>query len=126
MLNTDARILVVDDSKLVRLAMKRIFSILGYENVIEAMDGREAIDQHAKERPGLIVLDIVMPNMRGDEALAKIRDIDTATPIIMLSSVAKQSEIDRCRSLGITEFLVKPIVAPDVLATLKAQLQLIA
>jgi CheY-like chemotaxis protein len=126
MLKRDAQILLVDDSKMVRMAMTRLFAFLGYTNIVEATDGAQAVDRHAKERPDLIILDIVMPNMRGDEALAQIRAVDTATPIIMLSSVAKQSEIDLCRSYGITDFIVKPIVAPEGVAALSQQLQLLA
>jgi CheY-like chemotaxis protein len=125
MLKRDAQILLVDDSKMVRMAMTRLFAFLGYTNIVEATDGAQAVDRHAKERPDLIILDIVMPNM-GDEALAQIRAVDTATPIIMLSSVAKQSEIDLCRSYGITDFIVKPIVAPEGVAALSQQLQLLA
>jgi len=123
MLKQDARIMIVDDSKVVRMAMTRLFESLGYHNIIEATDGVEAIDLHAKQHPDLIMLDIVMPNLRGDEALAKIRATDTKTSIIMLSSVAKESEIALCRAYGITNFLIKPLVSEDGRTILSKQLQ---
>jgi CheY-like chemotaxis protein len=123
MLKHDAQIMIVDDSKLVRLAMTKLFQSLGYHNIMEAADGVEAVNLHAKQRPDLILLDIVMPNMRGDEALALIRATDTTTPIIMLSSVSKESEIAACRSYGITEFVVKPIVSEGGKAVLAEQLE---
>jgi CheY-like chemotaxis protein len=123
MLKHDAQIMIVDDSKLVRLAMSRLFQSLGYHNIVEAADGVEAVNLHAKQRPDLILLDIVMPNMRGDEALAQIRATDTTTPIIMLSSVSKESEIAACRGYGITEFVVKPIVSDSGKAVLTKQLE---
>ena len=111
MLKQDAKILIADDSKIIRIAMSRIFKELGYENIIHAEDGAQAVERHAADRPDLILLDIVMPNMNGDEALAKIRTADRTTPVIMLSSLAKQSQIDTCTALGIVEFVVKPVTA---------------
>ena len=122
MLKQDAKILIADDSKIVRLAMTRMLQSLGYHNVVEATDGAQAVDLHASDHYDLIMLDIVMPNVRGDEALAKIRETDADTPIIMLSSVAKQSEIDACRNYGITEYLLKPLVAGEGREVLREQL----
>jgi CheY-like chemotaxis protein len=113
MLRQDAKILIADDSKIIRTAMSRIFKELGYENIIQAEDGAQAVERHAADHPDLILLDIVMPNMGGDEALAKIRAADQTTPVIMLSSLAKQSQIDACTALGIVEFVVKPLTAED-------------
>jgi two-component system chemotaxis response regulator CheY len=122
MLKQDAKILIADDSSIIRKAMTRIFNELGYTNVVLAEDGAQAVERHAAEKPDLILLDIVMPNMNGDEALAKIRDADKATPVIMLSSVAKQSQIDACKALGIIEFVVKPLTAEDGKTVIKALL----
>jgi len=122
MLKRDAKILIADDSKIIRIAMTRIFRELGYEDIIQAEDGAQAVERHAADRPDLILLDIVMPNMNGDEALAKIRAADQTTPVIMLSSVAKQSQIDACKALGIVEFVVKPLTAEDGKGVVKSLL----
>lgn len=113
MLKTDAKIMLVDDSALIRRAMTRILNELGYTNIIEAPDGAQAVEKHAAETPDFIFMDVVMPNMNGDEALAVIRSKDDETPIAMLSSVAKQSEIDACKALGIVDFLIKPLTHDD-------------
>ena len=123
MLKRDAKILIADDSKIIRIAMTRIFNDLGYEGVIQAEDGAQAVERHAADRPDLIVLDIVMPNMNGDEALAKIRAADQQTPVIMLSSLAKQSQIDACKALGIVEFVVKPLTAEEGKGVVKSLLE---
>lgn len=112
MLNKDSKILIVDDSRVVRMAMKKLLSNLEYSNFIEAGDGQEAVDMYQSEKPALIIMDIIMPNMNGDEALAKIRESDKDTPVIILSSFAKESKVDTCRELGITEFITKPF-SPD-------------
>ena len=108
MLDKNAKILIVDDSRVVRMAMKKLLSNLEYSNFLEAGDGTEAVEKYESENPDLIIMDIIMPNMNGDEALAKIREKDQNTPVIILSSFAKESKVDTCRKLGITEFVTKP------------------
>ena len=112
MLDKNAKILIVDDSRVVRMAMKKLLSNLEYTNFIEAGDGQEAVEVYKAESPSLIIMDIIMPNMNGDEALAKIREQDKDTPVIILSSFAKESKVETCRELGITEFITKPF-SPD-------------
>lgn len=111
MLSKEAKILVADDSRVIRMAVKRMLAELGYANVIEAADGAEAVKTYHSQKPDLIMLDIVMPNMNGDEALREIRIKDESTPVLMLSSVARESQIESCKALGITEFITKPITA---------------
>ena len=123
MLSPDAKILLADDSRIIRIAMSRILNELGYKNLVEAEDGVQAVARHAAEKPDLIFLDIVMPNLNGDEALAQIRAADATTPVIMLSSVAKQSQIDACVALGILEFVLKPLTAEDGKQTVRTLLE---
>jgi CheY-like chemotaxis protein/CheY-specific phosphatase CheX len=110
---TGEKVLVVDDSKFIRLSMKRFLKSLGYENVVEASNGKEAVEMHAKEKPAIIFMDIVMPEMTGDEALVKIRETDSDTPIVMLSSVTDNTLIDRCIKVGVAGYIVKPLTAED-------------
>jgi CheY-like chemotaxis protein len=107
------KILVVDDSRFIRISIKRFLSSLGYENIVEAANGVEAVRMHAKEKPAIIFMDIVMNEMIGDEALEKIRETDSDTPIVMLSSVNDHTMIDRCDRIGASGYIVKPLTAED-------------
>lgn len=107
------KVLIVDDSPIIRASMKKVVSALGYNNVIEAGSGKEAIEKHSAESPAIMFMDIVMPEMNGDEALAAIRDKDKETPIVMLSSVADQTVIEKCNGLGATGYIVKPFSLKD-------------
>lgn len=109
MVPPDAKIMVVDDMKMVRASLKHYLRTLGYENVVEAADGEQAIAVHAREKPAIVFMDVVMPNMTGDEALARIRAGGSQTPIVMLSSVADQELIRQCESHGISGYIVKPL-----------------
>ena len=117
-LSLDKKILIVDDSPVIRKMMKRYLRTLGYENVLEAENGLEAIIMHAREKPAIIFMDLVMPKARGDEALKRIRNTDKETPIVILSSVSDENVIEDCKKLGLTGYIIKPLTSstgPDEL-----------
>lgn len=114
----DGKVLVVDDSNFIRIAIKKCLKKIGYENIIEAGNGREGVEMYKKERPDIIFMDYVMPELSGYEALQKIRSVDKTTPVVMFTSVADQKIIDECSALGISGYVVKPLTAetgPDKL-----------
>jgi CheY-like chemotaxis protein/CheY-specific phosphatase CheX len=113
------KILIVDDSKFIRISLRRFFKTLGYENIIEAAHGAEAVEMYAREKPAIIFMDVVMPEMTGDAALEKIRETDKKIPVVMLSSVADQTIIDKCNEIGVSGYIVKPLTAEDGPAKLK-------
>lgn len=112
-LATDKKILIVDDLKMVRTSIKRYLGKLGYENICEAVNGLDAIEKFDSEHPDFLFMDVVMPELNGNEALRKIRAKDKDTPIVMLSSVADQQVINECESLGINGYIVKPLTMVD-------------
>lgn len=113
MLDKNARILLVDDSSLIRKAISSYLKQLGYENIVTASDGQEGWSEYNAEKPGFIFLDIVMPNMQGTELLEQIREHDMSTPVVMLTSVGKQSIVDACIDLGINGYILKPLNRDD-------------
>jgi two-component system, response regulator PdtaR len=124
MLAKTAKIMVVDDMKMIRSSMKRYLEKLGYNNIVFAEDGVQAAEQHWKERPEFIFMDVVMPNSTGVEALQVIREADKKTPIVMLTSVAEESVMSKCEALGISGYILKPLTmetGPDVLAEFLAK-----
>jgi YesN/AraC family two-component response regulator len=123
MLDKNARILLVDDSSLMQKAISNYLKELGYENVVTASDGQEGLVEYNSEKPDFIFLDIVMPNMQGNELLEKIRETDTSTPVVMLSSIDKQSIVDACVELGILGYVLKPINRNDGPEVLKGFLE---
>lgn len=113
MLPKDSTLLIVDDMKMIRTAMKRFLNQLGYNNFIEASDGEEALLKYAESKPQFIFMDIVMPGTTGYDALKIIRESDKKTPIVMLSSVAEENVIKDCEKEGILSYLIKPLTAED-------------
>ncbi len=123
-LPNSAKIMIVDDMKMVRSSIKSYLKQLGYENIIEAVDGQDAVEKHAMEEPAFIFMDIVMPNLNGNEALKVIRDVDKKVPIVMLTSVSDENLIKECEALGIKGYILKPLTREHGPGTLGQMLSL--
>ena len=123
MLDKSANILVVDDTFIMRESLRRILAGMGYENVVQAENGREAVKavEDVSCKIDVVFLDIVMPIMDGKMALKKIRETNKSVSVIMLTSVADKDSIVECSKLGMTSYILKPINAvegPDILKSI--------
>ncbi len=90
------KILVVDDEPTVRSVVKELLGAAGYDDVLEASNGREALALVRKEQPVLILLDLVMPEMTGFHVLQEIRNdpLVRNTPILILSVLVSGVDTD--------------------------------
>ena len=110
-----ARILVVDDSPDVRLALATILEDDGHD-VVEAEDGNQVFDLAVAESPSLVLLDVMMPRVNGFDALAALK-ADTRTspiPVIMVTAKGRPEDMTMARSLGAVEYITKPWADGDV------------
>ena len=112
-------ILLVDDEKDIVKVVKNRLEKAGYQ-VVVAYDGPGALEK-AKESPGLILLDIMMPGMDGYEVLKKMRDNPETrfTPVIMFTVRAETSSIFKAQDLGVTDYIMKPYDLADLLKLVK-------
>jgi len=103
------KVLVVDDSALVRMAVSEILRKEGIEVVDTAKNGREAVEKTLKLKPDVITLDINMPEMDGLTALRLIME-KQPTPVVMLSSLTKEGAWETLEALkiGAVDFVTKP------------------
>lgn len=120
----NAKILVVDDMKMIRSSIKSYLKQLGYENIVEAVDGQDAVEKHATTEPAFIFMDVVMPRLNGNEALKLIRDADKRVPIVMLTSVSDEALIKECEALGVRGYVLKPLTREQGPGTLSRMLSL--
>ena len=104
------KILVVDDSPTIRAAMKGLLERMGH-TVVEANDGEQALQMYRQDRPGLVLIDVVMPVMDGYEAARHMRETSAEewVPIIFLSSKEADQDLDRAIEAGGDDYLVKPV-----------------
>jgi CheY-like chemotaxis protein len=106
------KILLVEDSRYQRLASKRVLAEAGFD-VVEAGDGEEALRQVRESQPDLIILDILLPRLGGEQVLQALRQ-DPATasvPVIVLSSLS-QGNSGRLKEAGATAYVEKSKLDP--------------
>lgn len=93
-------ILLVDDERVIRAALRGILEDAGYL-VTEAADGRAAVDAVRSRRPGLVLLDVMMPVMDGRATCAEIRKFDKSLPVVFLTALdSAENEIDGLKAGG--------------------------
>src|SRR5262245_61405240 len=105
------KILLVDDSRTIRHIQKCTLRSLGYEDVIEASDGVEALKVLAETPPDLMLVDWNMPNMDGLTLIRRIRQTDRALPIIMCTTEAEKARVLEAVKAGVNNYVLKPFTA---------------
>ncbi|MCP4146426.1 MAG: response regulator [bacterium] len=103
------RILIVDDNPVNRELILEQFINAGFNDLIVAENGKEAIEQALEHSPDLVLMDIQMPVMDGNEAITHLKSNGFKKPIITLSAYAMRSEIENSLSKGAVGYITKPI-----------------
>ncbi|WDT79914.1 MAG: response regulator [Candidatus Manganitrophus sp.] len=95
------KILLVDDASTILMMEKMILAKGGYD-LVTAKDGREAVEKAAAERPDLILMDVMMPNMTGFEACVQLRQSDAtrSTPIILVTTRGRKATSKKAIKAG--------------------------
>ncbi len=108
-------VLVADDNRFIRLLVQTALRPLHVE-LLEAVDGVEAISAALSHKPDLILLDVVMPRVDGFAALKEMRSHDKLanTVIVMLTTAASEKDIQTGRDSGADDHIVKPFEASDL------------
>jgi two-component system chemotaxis response regulator CheY len=110
-----AKVLLVDDAAFMRMRCARLLQEEGHE-VLEAANGREAVEVYQTHRPDAVLMDITMPEMDGLEALRAIRAIDPHARVAMLTAMGQQAIVIEAIKCGARDFVVKPFERERVLA----------
>lgn len=103
-----ARILVVDDEPEVGNMLTKFLSKKGHD-VYTALNGEEALEVVKKERPHIVLLDIIMPKMDGIECLKQIRELDKEVGVIMITAVKQEDVGKHAMKLGAFDYITKPL-----------------
>ena len=119
------KILTVDDSKTIRMIVKKAFKHFDCE-LMEAENGVEGLSLAAKEKPDLIVLDITMPVMNGIEMLEKMQgEIGLKNiPVIMLTAESSKDNVLQIVKMGVKDYMVKPFKGEQLIERVKSVLNL--
>lgn len=126
MFNTNTKFLVVDDFATMRKIVKKVLDELGFKNVVEAVDGKNAFqiikDQDAKNDPiQFVISDWNMPNLTGIDLLkaCKADQKFSTLPFMLVTAESEQAQIIEAAKAGVSEYVIKPFNA----ATLKVKIE---
>lgn len=112
-------VLIAEDDAHIRQGLQDLLDAEGY-HTLPAADGEEALQVFCRERPQLVLLDIMMPKRDGYSVCRELRRLDATVPVIFIS--AKSEEIDRVigLELGADDFIMKPFGTREVIARIRA------
>lgn len=117
-----AKILLADDSAFMRKILINILNKEGHKDIIETENGEEAVAKFKKEKPDLVLLDIIMEKKDGIEALKDIMKADKDAKVVMVSAVGQEQMVKEAVTAGAQDFIVKPFNAEKVVETVKKML----
>lgn len=117
------KILLVDDSLTALMLHRMVLGKSAYE-LVTARDGREAVEKALAERPDLIVMDVVMPQLDGFQACRRLRAIEQTrgTPIILVTTRGEAESITNGFASGCTDYITKPVNGLEMLSKVKSYL----
>ncbi len=111
---TNKKILVIDDENYIRDSVIGFLEDFGFD-VIDAENGRVGVETFSAEDPDLVLCDLRMPEMDGLEVLARIREMNPKTPIVIVSGAGNLSDTVEALRLGAWDYIIKPIQDMNVL-----------
>ncbi|NLX84823.1 MAG: response regulator [Synergistaceae bacterium] len=117
-----AKILIADDSAYARSILKDLLQRNEYEVVGEAENGKEALVLYEKLKPDLVMMDIMMPEMSGIQALREIREQYPEAVVVMGAAMGQQNLVVDAIKSGAAEFFIKPVQAEKVVEAIEKAL----
>lgn len=118
-----SKILMIDDSPTEIAVVKGMLEKKGH-TIIVATSGREGVEMAKSEKPDLILMDIVMPDMNGFKATREIiKDPETSNiPIVVMSTKSQETDIEWAKRQGAQAYIVKPADEDELMAAVNAAL----
>jgi CheY-like chemotaxis protein len=105
------RVVVVDDRPMMRLFVRNLLEELGYELAGEASNGAEGVEEVAKQRPDVVVMDWEMPVMNGLDATVRIKRADPAVSVVAFTSTDDDEVKEGFLSAGVCDYVTKGAAA---------------
>jgi len=108
------KLLIVDDSLIVRNAIQRLAASQNVTEIYQARDGEEAIELFLQHRPELVTMDLTMPRVDGLGCLARLNEMNAEASILVISALNSHATAMEAISLGACGFIVKPFTASEL------------
>jgi len=113
------RVLVVDDSIVMRHLIRETLTVDGWDVVAEAANGEDAIEQYRRFQPDAVTLYIIMPGTNGLMALRMILDLDPKANVVVVSALNQTKLISEAIRAGAQDFIAKPFMPEQLQNTLR-------
>ena len=108
------KLMIVDDSLLIRRKIERVHDQERYDLVGHAVDGGQAISMFKELRPDLVTMDLTMPNVDGLECIDRLMEVDPEVNILVVSALADEATGIQALQKGASGFLMKPFTEDDL------------
>jgi two-component system chemotaxis response regulator CheY len=102
------KIMIVDDARLMRNIIRNALLENGDFKILEATNGKEAVEMYKKEQPDIVTMDITMEEKNGVQAAKEILEFDPDAKIIMVTSLGQEKLLQECVAAGVSDYIVKP------------------
>lgn len=112
------KILVVDDSMIIRRNLRKMIEALGHTVIAEAKNGQEAISAYGEHQPDLVTMDITMPELDGIEATRAICKENPQAKVVMITSHGQEDKVIESVQAGASGYLLKPFDEERLLAAI--------
>ena len=109
------RVMVVDDSRIVQMQLKKILADTEYQIVAYCQSGEEALEKYCEVQPDLVTMDILMPGIDGLETARQLLKDYPKACIVMVSSLAYDDTINEANEVGVKGFVYKPFERSQIL-----------
>jgi len=113
------KILIVDDALFMRQLVRNLLKEHGFDQIIEASNGKVAVNLYREEFPDLVICDVIMPEMNGLEAISAIIKINPDAKVVMLSALDEQETVINALHLGAKDYMIKPINKRNFIRTIR-------
>lgn len=117
-------VLIADDEPNILISLEFLMQREGYR-VLTAHDGQEAIDTITREKPDLVLLDVMMPKKTGFEVCHEVRanpDLDS-TLIVMLTAKGRDTDVTKGKAMGANDYVIKPFSTRDLVTKISSMLE---
>jgi DNA-binding NarL/FixJ family response regulator len=118
-----ARILIVDDSLIMRRNLASILKEAGHTIVGEASNGQQAYLQYRRQQPDIVTMDITMPNVDGIDALKHIMAEDPSAKVVMISALDQRSKVYTALRNGAKHYILKPLTTEKIISVIDEVLE---
>ncbi|MDR9468135.1 response regulator [Marinospirillum sp.] len=120
---SNKRVLIVDDTSVMRSLLKQIIKSKGFDVVGEAGDGHQALKLFRELKPRVVCLDIEMPEMNGLDVLARIKEEVPQTGVVMITGDSQASSVKKAITAGANGYIVKPFNGTRVMEAIQKAME---